>query len=88
MSGFGRFIAFSCAARHGSFAQAGRELALTPSTVAKRINSLESELGGQAVSPYYAPGPAHRRRRGLACPLREDTGRYRRAGTFSSEFKH
>ena len=45
MSGFGRFIAFSCAARHGSFAQAGRELALTPSTVAKRISALESELG-------------------------------------------
>lgn len=45
MSGFGRFIAFSCAARHGSFAQAGRELALTPSTVAKRISCLESELG-------------------------------------------
>jgi len=45
MSGFGRFIAFSCAARHGSFAQAGRELALTPSTVAKRISNLESELG-------------------------------------------
>jgi DNA-binding transcriptional LysR family regulator len=45
MSGFGRFIAFSCAARHGSFAQAGRELALTPSTVAKRISGLESELG-------------------------------------------
>lgn len=45
MSGFGRFIAFSCAARHGSFARAGRELALTSSTVAKRIGSLESELG-------------------------------------------
>ena len=45
MSGFGRFIAFSCAARHGSFAQAGKELALTPSTVAKRISGLESELG-------------------------------------------
>lgn len=45
MSGFGRFIAFSCAARHSSFAQAGRELALTPSTVAKRISGLESELG-------------------------------------------
>lgn len=45
MSEFRRFIAFSCAARHGSFAQAGRELALTPSTVAKRISRLESELG-------------------------------------------
>ena len=45
MSGFGRFIAFSCAARHGSFAKAGRELALTPSTVAKRVSGLESELG-------------------------------------------
>ncbi len=45
MSGFGRFIAFSCAARLGSFAQAGRELALTPSTVAKRIGGLERELG-------------------------------------------
>lgn len=45
MSGFGRFIAFSCAARQGSFARAGRELALTPSTVAKRIRGLESDLG-------------------------------------------
>lgn len=45
MSGFARFIAFSCAARHGSFAKAGRELALTPSTVAKRICGLEAELG-------------------------------------------
>lgn len=45
MSGFGRFIAFSYVARHGSFAQAGRELALTPSTVAKRISGLERALG-------------------------------------------
>jgi LysR family transcriptional regulator, regulator for bpeEF and oprC len=45
MSGFGRFLAFACVVRRGSFARAGRELALTPSTVAKRISGLERELG-------------------------------------------
>ncbi|SNT00001.1 transcriptional regulator, LysR family [Noviherbaspirillum humi] len=45
MSGFSRFLAFACAARHRSFARAGRELAVTPSTVAKRIGGLEQELG-------------------------------------------
>uniref|UniRef100_UPI002FDF4191 LysR family transcriptional regulator n=1 Tax=Noviherbaspirillum sp. TaxID=1926288 RepID=UPI002FDF4191 len=45
MSGFSQFFAFACAARHGSFARAGRELGVTPSTVAKRIVRLEEQLG-------------------------------------------
>jgi len=45
MSGFSQFLAFACAARHGSFARAGRELGVTPSTVAKRILRLEEQLG-------------------------------------------
>lgn len=45
MSGFSQFLAFACAARHGSFAGAGRELGVTPSTVAKRIMRLEEQLG-------------------------------------------
>jgi LysR family transcriptional regulator, regulator for bpeEF and oprC len=45
MSGFGQFFAFACAARHASFSGAGRELGLTPSTVAKRIIRLEEQLG-------------------------------------------
>jgi DNA-binding transcriptional LysR family regulator len=45
MSGFSQFLAFACAARHRSFAQAGRELGVTPSTVAKRIVRLEEQLG-------------------------------------------
>lgn len=45
MSGFSQFLAFACAARHGSFARAGRELGVTPSTIAKRIVRLEEQLG-------------------------------------------
>ena len=45
MNGFSQFLAFACAARHGSFAHAGRELGVTPSTVAKRIARLEAQLG-------------------------------------------
>lgn len=45
MAGFNQFLAFGCAARHRSFAAAGRELGLTPSTVAKRILRLEEQLG-------------------------------------------
>lgn len=45
MSGFSQFLAFACAARHGNFAHAGRELGVTPSTVAKRIVRLEEQLG-------------------------------------------
>jgi LysR family transcriptional regulator for bpeEF and oprC len=45
MSGFSQFLAFACVARHGSFADAGRELGVTPSTVAKRIVRLEEGLG-------------------------------------------
>ncbi|MEC4722503.1 LysR family transcriptional regulator [Noviherbaspirillum sp. CPCC 100848] len=45
MSGFTQFIAFASAARHRSFAHAGRELGITASTVAKRILRLEEQLG-------------------------------------------
>ncbi len=45
MSGFSEFMAFAVAARHASFARAGRELGLTASTVAKRILRLEQRLG-------------------------------------------
>ena len=45
MSGFSQFIAFASAARHGSFARAGRELGVTASTIAKRIARLEEQLG-------------------------------------------
>ena len=45
MSGFNQFLAFASAARHLSFAQAGRELGVTASTVAKRIVRLEEQLG-------------------------------------------
>jgi LysR family transcriptional regulator for bpeEF and oprC len=38
-------VVFATAARHASFAQAARELAQTPSTVAKSISRLEAELG-------------------------------------------
>ena len=38
-------LAFTIAARNGSFARAGRELAQTPSTIAKAIARLESQLG-------------------------------------------
>ncbi|HYD81896.1 MAG TPA: LysR family transcriptional regulator [Paucimonas sp.] len=45
MSGFSHFIAFASAARHRSFAGAGRELGVTASTIAKRILKLEEQLG-------------------------------------------
>lgn len=45
MDGFGEFMAFAVVARHGGFAGAGRELGLTASTVAKRIQRLETRLG-------------------------------------------
>lgn len=45
MSGFSEFMAFAVAARHASFARAGRELGLTASMVAKRILRLEQRLG-------------------------------------------
>lgn len=45
MSGFSQFLAFASAARHHSFARAGRELGVTASTIAKRIGKLEEQLG-------------------------------------------
>ena len=38
-------VAFAAAARNGSFAKAARELSQTPSTIAKSIGRLESQLG-------------------------------------------
>ena len=40
-----QLVAFATAARNGSFARAGRELSQTPSTIAKSIGRLESQLG-------------------------------------------
>lgn len=40
-----RLHTFEAAARHRSFALASQELALTPSAVSHRINTLEEELG-------------------------------------------
>ncbi|MGN6685895.1 MAG: LysR family transcriptional regulator, partial [Devosia sp.] len=37
--------AFECAARHGSFTQAARELSLTQSAVSRKIKDLELQLG-------------------------------------------
>ncbi|MGH6763779.1 MAG: LysR family transcriptional regulator [Phyllobacterium sp.] len=37
--------AFECAARHGSFTQAAKELSLTQSAVSRQIKELESQLG-------------------------------------------
>ncbi|HYD96379.1 MAG TPA: LysR family transcriptional regulator [Noviherbaspirillum sp.] len=45
MGSFNQFLAFASAARRRSFAQAGRELGITASTVAKRIAQLERQLG-------------------------------------------
>jgi LysR family transcriptional regulator, regulator for bpeEF and oprC len=45
MSGFSQFVAFASAARHRSFARAGRELGVAASTIAKRIVKLEEQLG-------------------------------------------
>ena len=45
MSQVQQFVAFATAARNGSFARAARELAQTPSTIAKSINRLEKQLG-------------------------------------------
>ncbi len=40
-----RLYTFEVAARHGSFALAAQELALSPSAISHRINQLEAELG-------------------------------------------
>lgn len=45
MSEFSQLLAFACAARHQSFADAGRKLGVAPSTIAKRIVRLEVQLG-------------------------------------------
>jgi LysR family transcriptional regulator, regulator for bpeEF and oprC len=45
MNNVQQFLAFASAARHTSFAKAARELALSPSAVAKSISRLESQLG-------------------------------------------
>lgn len=45
MNNVQQFLAFASAARHTSFAKAARELALSPSAVAKSISRLEAQLG-------------------------------------------
>ncbi len=45
MNNIQQMLAFATAARNASFAKAGRELAQTPSTIAKSINRLETQLG-------------------------------------------
>jgi DNA-binding transcriptional LysR family regulator len=45
MKSFQPFAAFAATAEHGSFAQAGRQLGQTPSTIAKSVARLEQQLG-------------------------------------------
>src|SRR6187551_2141923 len=45
MNNVQQVVAFATAARNGSFAKAARELSQTPSTIAKSISRLESQLG-------------------------------------------
>ncbi len=45
MQGLQQFIAFAETAKHGSFAAAGRDQGLAPSTLAKSVARLESALG-------------------------------------------
>lgn len=45
MASLDRFLSFSSAAQHASFARAGRELGLSPSAVAKNVARLEQQLG-------------------------------------------
>lgn len=45
MIGLDLIVSFASAARHASFARAARELALSPSAVAKNIARLEAQLG-------------------------------------------
>lgn len=45
MAGVQQFIAFAETAKHGGFAAAGRELGMTPSTIAKAVGRLEAGLG-------------------------------------------
>ena len=45
MNNIHQVLAFATAARNGSFAKAARELSQTPSTIAKSIGRLESQLG-------------------------------------------
>ncbi len=45
MNNIQQVVAFATAARNASFAKAARELAQTPSTIAKSINRLEAQLG-------------------------------------------
>jgi LysR family transcriptional regulator for bpeEF and oprC len=45
MTSLNLIVSFASAARHSSFANAPRELNMTPSAVAKNIASLETQLG-------------------------------------------
>lgn len=48
-----RLHTFEAAARHRSFALAAQELALTPSAVSHRINTLETELGFKLFERFH-----------------------------------
>lgn len=47
MKNLSQFVNFAAVARHGSFAQAARELGLAPSSVAKSVARLEKDLGAR-----------------------------------------
>lgn len=47
MKNLGQFVNFAAVARHGSFAEAARELGLAPSSVAKSVARLEKDLGAR-----------------------------------------
>lgn len=49
MTGLQALLAFAETVRHGSFAQAARELGLSPSAVAKSVGRLEDDLGLRLV---------------------------------------
>ena len=45
MQGLQQFVAFAETAKHGGFAAAARELGVAPSTLAKAVARLETDLG-------------------------------------------
>lgn len=47
MKNLNQFLSFASVARNGSFAAAARELGLAPSSVAKSVARLESDLGSR-----------------------------------------
>jgi DNA-binding transcriptional LysR family regulator len=45
VQGLQQFVAFAETAKHGGFAAAARELGVAPSTLAKSVARLETDLG-------------------------------------------